>query len=212
MPGGGVDDLITTFLTWGVMIRDNLGVLGWVDTPLPLIAVLGYAGIIAILIYASWRSEPHDTRGSLIGVGYFLALLLGVSVMMIYMQSVWQGRYILPAIAAGVLYFGLVLRYDDEPSRYRHLFGLSALAWVISVGGALWLLARFSYGMLTGPRLLFPNITGGAFWLPPIGGWWVIVLALVAAMAVPLYLLGMAPKANGSGRDGQLPEGAETVH
>jgi hypothetical protein len=73
-------------------------------------------------------------------------------------------------------------------------------------------LARFGYGMVSGPRLQFPNIAGDAFWLPPIGGLWAIVLAVVAATLVPLYLLKVAPKANGSARDGRLPEQSETVH
>jgi hypothetical protein len=41
---------------------------------------------------------------------------------------------------------------------------------------------------------------------------WAIVLAVVAATLVPLYLLKVAPKANGSARDGRLPEQSETVH
>ena len=189
-----MNDLIATILRWGGIATENLGVLGWLDTPVPQVVLILYGSIIAILIYASWRSEPLDTRGSLIGVGYFLVLVMGVSAIMLYSGLLWQGRYVLPATAAGLLYFGLIMRFDREPSRFRHLFGLASVAWILSVGSALWLMLRHAFGILAGSRFAIPNVVNDAFWLPPIGGWGGVALTLIAALGVPLLLLKVAPK------------------
>jgi hypothetical protein len=173
--------LLLLGLHTGAIVTEQIGTFGWLDTPLPPLAVLVWVSItgVAVAIWAVGRNSivPRWSMGAVLALGYLAALLDEYSG-----AWGWQGRYLLPVTAA--------LCALAVPGLTRGLEKLSALRslipWmmgalmVVNAVSVVWFLFRNMYGVKAGPGRLpsAPGPIGTPSWTPPLGQG--VVLALVA--------------------------------
>jgi hypothetical protein len=181
LPDSGVESFIAIVLRWGGMMWENLGVLGWLDTTLPLALMLASAIALALVVWEPLTSPDADFGRRRITAGYLVGIVVGTSLIMIYQEFLWQGRYVLPALAAGYL-----LAVGASPTASpRRMFHVATAAWVVGVLGAMWFYARHVYGIQEGARYEVPNVSAGAQWLGPLGGPGYVLAAIVAVVSLP---------------------------
>lgn len=176
-----VGGVIMLILHTGKIVSEQVGTFGWLDTPLPALALLAWVSVtgVAIAVWAVGRDTfvPRWSLGVVLGLGYLAALLDE------FMAAWgWQGRYLLPVTAALC-----VLAVPGLTTGLERLSALRALVpWMLAVLMAVnalavpWFLFRNVYGVQTGPRRL-PNVpfpVGTPSWTPPFGQG--VVLGLVA--------------------------------
>jgi len=175
-----VGGVILLLLHSGTIVSEQVGIFGWLDTPLPSLAILSWVAVggLAVAIWVAGRNilVPRWSVGAVLGLGYLAAMLdefLGT--------WGWQGRYLLPVTAAA-----WVLAIPGLAKGLERLAGLRrAVPWmlVVLIGvnalGVVWFLFRNVYGFKTfGKRLSpAPLPVGPALWIPPLGQG--VVLALV---------------------------------
>lgn len=150
-------------------IRQSVGVLGWLDTPMPhwfydlwylMVAVLTIGG----LVFAAIRSKV-----ALLAITVLCVL---VPLALVYKQAhtlgiVWQGRDSMP-LAVGVPILGAALWPRSRPARRAQRLvgaGLVVLVTVLSLGSFYLNLRRYAVGH-SGSRLYFLHAGG---WSPPTG-------------------------------------------
>lgn len=181
------DSLATVLRSVPALAQQAVGVFGWSDVSLPLVAYAAWEGLAAIVVGAAlllgrWR----DRIGlALAAAG---ALAFGAAAQAVVLGPVgWdlQGRYLLPVLAAAPIVAGFVLRSARVYPRADAFVMGGVLAGVQLV--AFWENARrFAVGR-HGPL----SFVDAAQWAPP-GGWtpWVVLAAvgaaLVAASLAPL--------------------------
>jgi Predicted membrane protein (DUF2142) len=165
----------------GTLVSEQVGTFGWLDTPLPSLALLAWVSVAgaaaAIWVVGRNTSVPRWSVGAVLGLGYLAALIdeyLGA--------WGWQGRYLLPVTAAVC-----VLAVPGLTSGLERLSALRSLVpWMLVVMMAVnalavvWFLFRNAYGFRPWPRRLpsAPLPLGVPSWTPPFGQG--VVLALVA--------------------------------
>ena len=164
----------------GTIVTEEVGTFGWLDTPLPPLAVLAWVSIAAMaaVIWFVGRNDcvPRWSIGAVLGLGYLAALLDE------YKGAwAWQGRYLLPVAAAiCVLAVPGLLAGLERLSALRSLvpWMMVALMAVDAVSVA-WFLFRNVYGLRISPGRLpsVPRPVGTPSWTPPYGQG--VVLALV---------------------------------
>jgi len=184
IPDSGVEEAMALVLRWGEVIRENLGVLGWLDTPMPTPLLLTTAGCIAILAYEPLRASKDDRSRMAVSLVYLVTIFLGITAIMWRQQFLWQGRYVWPSLAAGMVLLAGSAPHSSRRSSRR----VAMIAWGSMVAGAFWLYARHVYGLQAGPRHIVPNVSDGAQWLGPLGGPGFVVIGLAAATIVPLVM------------------------
>ena len=176
-----VGRVLLLVLHTGTIVSEQIGTFGWLDTPLPQLAVLVWVSVagVAAIIWFVGRNElvPRWSIGVVLGLGYLAALLDE------YVGAWgWQGRYLLPVTAAV-----LVLAVPGLVSGLERLSALrSLLPWMtvtlmaVNALSVVWFLFRNVYGVKTGPRRLpsAPGPVGTPAWTPLYGQG--VVLALVA--------------------------------
>lgn len=177
--------VLSLALHTGTILTEQIGVFGWLDTPLPQLAVLAWVSIAAVAaaIWAVGRntSVPRWSVGAVLGLAYLAALLdeyLGA--------WGWQGRYLLPVTVAAC-----VLAVPGLSAGFERLTALRSLVpWMLYVLmsvqalSVVWFLFRNIYGIRTGPGRLpsAPWPVGTPSWSPPLGQG--VVLALMAVALV----------------------------
>jgi hypothetical protein len=181
-PNTQAEQVIALLLRWGGMARESIGVLGWLDTPLPDLFLITAAGLIGYLV-VSGLSLVETRPMSIVVAGYFLVVFVGVNVIMLAQDFLWQGRYVLPPMA-----FGLVMLGQVSGNRQRERVGhvVAPILWAIAVLSSLWVYARYAYGLEFGARFVVPNLEGGAFWSSGIPPLVVIGLALMSCLLLVL--------------------------
>jgi hypothetical protein len=164
----------------GTIVTEQIGTFGWLDTPLPPVAVLGWvstAALAAVIWFVGRNtSVPRWSVGAVLGLGYLAAMLDEYSG-----AWGWQGRYLLPVTAAVC-----VLAIPGLVSGLERLSALRSLVpWMlvalmaVNALSVAWFLWRNVYGVRPGPRRLpsTPGPVGTPSWIPPLGQG--VVLALV---------------------------------
>lgn len=184
VPDSATERALALFLRWGGMMWENLGVLGWLDTPMPQAFMLGLAACLAALVVVYGSDAGGHRRRRLVSGAYLAAIVLGVWAVMYRQSFLWQGRYALaPLTIALVLWAGAATEVTGRASRR-----IANLAWLISTSGALWLAARYSYGLRRGARYEVPDLSQDASWLGPLGSLGTVVVYLVSMASVPLAI------------------------
>lgn len=175
----------------GAMAEQLIGQLGWLDTKLPFLVVLGWFAIVAAL---ATLAVLHGERRQLVALGALVVACVALPVFLELraVSSVgffWQGRYTLPiAVGVPVLAARAIGPALGTTGRSRTL--ARALVTVTTAGTILALytsLRRYSVGM-SGPVAFWD----GAAWNPPatplallvagiishsVTGWWFLRLA-----------------------------------
>jgi len=166
-----VGRVILLVLNSGSIVSDQVGIFGWLDTPLPSLAVLSWVSVCAVAatiwVVGRNRFVPHWAVGVILGLGCLAAMLDEY-----HGAWGWQGRYLLP-LTAGVCVLSL-------PGLTKGLERLSALKrvvpWMLVVLMAVnalsvvWFLFRNVYGVKAWKRLpSTPLPVGTPSWTPPFG-------------------------------------------
>ncbi|MFI5035498.1 MAG: DUF2142 domain-containing protein [Acidimicrobiales bacterium] len=178
-------------------IRQAIGVMGWLDTPMPhwfydlwylMIAVLFGGG----LVLGSWR-----VRLALVGTAVLSVLVPFVLVVRQVHQLgiVWQGRDLMP-LAVGVPILAAGVWSRSRPSRQLQRsvsVGLVATVALLTMGAFYLNLRRYAVGR-SGSRLFFLHAGG---WSPPTGSFatlavYGIATALLAGATI-VWLLSSRP-------------------
>ena len=197
----------------GTIVTEQVGTFGWLDTPLPPLAVIAWVSItgVAAAIWAVGRNNivPRWSVGAVLGLGYLAAMLDEYSG-----AWGWQGRYLLPVTAAVC-----VLAVPGLTTGLERLSALRSLVpWMlvalmaVNALSVVWFLFRNVYGVKPGLGRLpaAPGPVGTPSWTPPLGQG--VVLALVAlALAcgvAAVWTLGTDP---GVRRTAPHPDGGETL-
>ncbi len=189
MPDSSSEQFLAVILRWGGILRENIGVLGWLDTPLPDLAILAAAGLLTLLAAGGFRAAVNR-RAAWIVAAYFGSLLVGISLLMAYQQFLWQGRYVLPSLAAGLVFIGFVSAPSNRWRRWGAI--IASGLWFIAIGASLWLYARYAFGLQRGTRYIVPDLSGDAVWAGAVGAWPLFVIAVVTACALPAVLWALS--------------------
>lgn len=176
-----VGRVLLLVLHTGTIVTEQVGTFGWLDTPLPPLALLAWVSLAAVAaaIWAVGRntSVPRWSVGVLLGLGYLAALLDEYAG-----AWGWQGRYLLPVTAAAC-----VLAVPGLTTGLQRLSALrSLIPWMlvalmaVNALSVVWFMFRNVYGVKSGPGRLpsAPGPVGAPSWTPPLGQG--VVLALVA--------------------------------
>jgi hypothetical protein len=187
----------------GTIVSEQVGTFGWLDTPLPPLAVIVWVSItgLAAAIWAMGRNKivPRWSVGAVLGLGYLAAMLDEYSG-----AWGWQGRYLLPVTAAVC-----VLAVPGLTAGLERLSALRSLVpWMlvslmaVNAVSVVWFMFRNMYGVKPGLGRLpaTPAPVGTPSWTPPLGQG--VVLALVAlalaAGVAAVWTLGTNPGAPSS--------------
>lgn len=162
--------------------RHMLGVLGWLDTEIPLLARGAVTLVLVGLVAWALASAPRRVRVVLAGV--VAAVAGAVLVFGAVRPDYVQGRYLLPLAVGVPLVAGLGLgeaRRRMPPALLAGALGALALAQVVAFWACL---RRYAIGV------------DGPWWFPPDAGWdppygSAVVLGAVNVVAVAL-LVGLA--------------------
>lgn len=170
-------------LQTGPIISDLVGNFGWLDTPLPIVAVLVWVSIVALLaaIWGVGRSPflPRWYVGAVLGLGYLAALFDE------YRGGWgWQARYLIPVTAAVCVFAipGLVSGLERWTATRSMLPWMLAVLMALNALSVIWFLFRNIYGVKNWlPRTpSAPLPVGPPGWTPPLGQGTVFALVTVA--------------------------------
>jgi Predicted membrane protein (DUF2142) len=177
-------------------IREAVGVLGWLDTPMPywfydlwywMIGALFVGG----LVFAARRAKVALAAIAVLSVAVPFVLV----VHQVRAQGiVWQGRDLMPlAVGVPILGAGLWPRFRRGPSALRWVAtGVVGLVTLLTMGAFYLNLRRYAVGRV-GSRLFFVH-SGG--WSPPTGS-----LATLLVYGLATVGLGAIAVAGVRGRD-----------
>jgi Predicted membrane protein (DUF2142) len=187
----------------GTIVTEQVGTFGWLDTPLPQLAVLAWVSItgVAAAIWAVGRNNivPRWSVGAVLGLGYLAAMLDEYSG-----AWGWQGRYLLPVTAAVcVLAVPGLTTGLERLSALRGLLPWALVALMaVNALSVVWFMLRNVYGVKPGLGRLpaAPWPVGTPSWTPPLGQGVVmalVVLALACGVAA-VWTLGTDPRVRSS--------------
>jgi Predicted membrane protein (DUF2142) len=182
-----VERITLLLLRTGGIFSEVVGSFGWLDTPLPELAVFVWlsVGSVAFAIWLAGRNPviPRWSAGAVLGLGYLAALLNEYTG-----AWGWQGRYLLPITAAVCVFAvpGLTTGLA-RLSALRPLVAPMMVALVtVNALAVVWFLFRNMYGVRSweGRRLpSTPLPVGRPSWVPPLGGQGVVLVLVALAFA-----------------------------
>lgn len=185
MPAGAMEGSIAILFRWGGMFEESIGHLGWLDVQLPQWLLFGFSmGLAAMVVRSSWAGGD---RRPWIVLAYLLAIVVGVTLVMLRTKFLWQGRYALPPLVAAFVLWGGVTRDPGDHADERVVRVVAALLWALSCFAGLWVAARYGFGLVVGARFQVPAMSEGSRWSGPLG--WPGVITLLAASGVASGLL-----------------------
>jgi Predicted membrane protein (DUF2142) len=159
-------------LQMGTIVSDQVGTFGWLDTPLPNVAVFAWVAIAAVATVA-WSVGhnflvPRWTVGVVLGLGYLAALLDE------YRGAWgWQGRYLLPVTAAVCVLAipGIAKGLERWRASRRAVSWVLVMLMALDALSVVWFLFRNAYGVRVWPHRLpsAPLPLGTPSWIPPVG-------------------------------------------
>lgn len=184
-----VGRILLLLLHSGTILTEQIGNFGWLDTPLPQLAILLWAAIVAVAaaIWAVGRKAavPWWSIGAVLGLGYLVALLDE------YVGAWgWQGRYLLPVTAAVCVLAVPGLAHGLERlSALRSMVPWMMVALMaVNALSVAWFLFRNAYGVRAAPGRLpsVPGPLGAPTWTPPLG------LGVVLGLVTLAFACGVA--------------------
>lgn len=179
---------VVLVLHTGTILFEQIGMFGWLDTPLPSLAILCWVAVVgvALAVWIVGRSTlvPRWSMGVILGLGYLVALLDEYRG-----QWGWQGRYLLPVTAALCVFAvpGLVDGFERLAPLRRVVPAMMVVLMAVNSLAVVWFLFRNAYGVKGYPARLpsTPLPLGTARWAPPFGvGFVVALVALSLACGV----------------------------
>jgi len=174
--------------TWR-WLRQDIGVLGWLDTYFPWPFYLAWkllvgVVIIAGLVRASWRQ-----RGVLLAI-CFLAVVVPIVLVTHQARSlgvVWQGRDGMPLTVGGVILAAALCARAGRTSSLERGLGITVVAVVSALDFLAFYLNMRRYAVgVSGRHLFFLHNMG---WSPPTGQF--LTLALYGIVTVAIGALVM---------------------
>ncbi|MGN6242751.1 MAG: DUF2142 domain-containing protein [Motilibacteraceae bacterium] len=214
--------LFTLLLVGGWLVHDAVGQFGW-ETPLVDVALYAWLLVTgaAVAVWALGVRAGQAVRDAT--VSPLLPLLVGglsgvVVLAHEYLTGFgWQGRYVLPVVAAVCVLAvpGLASGLTRVRARWTAVPLLVAPLVVVHVVALVWWMWRNVYGVRDWGVVRVPPTplpVGTETWTPPAGQRTVYVLILLAVVAAALGLSGLRARPGaGSGRRpvrdaGPLPE------
>jgi hypothetical protein len=162
--------------------RQEIGVFGTLDSPLPRPAYVVWLGLLVVLTLlalarGTWR-ERLVLLAALFGLGLAGPVLLHAAIL-VHTGFMIQGRHVLPVVTAIPLLAGEILARFDLRSgggrRATYVAIVAAFVASLQLGGWYWNARRQAVGV-AGPMLFLSH----AEWSPPLG-WWVWLVVVVAA-------------------------------
>jgi Predicted membrane protein (DUF2142) len=174
---------VVLLLHVGTMVSEQIGTFGWLDTPLPTVAVLAWVAItgVAVAAWSAGRSSlvPRWSVGAVLGLGYLAAILDE------YRGAWgWQGRYLLPVTAAVCVFAipGLMNGLERWAAPRRMVEWMLVVLMGVNALSVVWFLFRNVYGVRDWPgRLPTAPLPGGVpTWAPPLGQGAVLALVTLA--------------------------------
>lgn len=184
--------LLLVLLKTGDLVQQAVGVLGWLDTPLPTIYVVCWVSAAAVLTALAARRRREGRTSDLparwAGVLVVTALALVAAHSLVAAYG-YQGRYVLPVLAAAAVLLvpSLAPLRPDAFLRPRGIALLLALA-ALQGFALVWHLWRYAYGArMDNPRLPpAPLPTAEPAWSPPPGQEVVVLLTGAGLLALVL--------------------------
>jgi len=185
--------VLLVLLKFGDIVQQSIGVFGWLDTPLPsLAAFLLLASWTVIVVAAMWGAKP-SALSPLVALLFLAAACACVALHSFVAAYGWQGRYVLPAIAA---FF--VLLVPSLSSLASRPAALQRLVWVLTPSvlslqllSLVWNMWRHAYGFASYnvrlPPAPLPLRPLG--WSPLTGQESVLVLAMVGLLSIAISSL-----------------------
>jgi len=179
---------VVLVLHTGTILFEQIGMFGWLDTPLPSLAILCWVAVVgvALAVWIVGRSTlvPRWSMGVILGLGYLAALLDEYRG-----QWGWQGRYLLPVTAALCVFAipGLANGFERLAPLRRVVPAMMVVLMAVNSLAVVWFLLRNAYGVKGYPARLpsTPLPLGTARWVPPFGlGFVVALVALALACGV----------------------------
>lgn len=181
-------------LRFGPMLHEGYGLLGWLDTPLPLLFFLVWL-IVSLIVVTRMLVHPgNDVLHLSWAIAFLAACVLVVGVQSNLSAFGWQGRYFLPALFAFVVLTVPAIAGGDS-SRPERRWTVTALLVVVvglDLSALVFNLFRYLYG-LTDLYTRFsplPVPAPGGEWNPVIGRF---APATVGAMGALLFVAILVP-------------------
>lgn len=180
---GIVERIVLLVLHTGTILLEQVGVFGWLDTPLPSLAMLSWVSVVgvALAVWSVGRSTlvPRWSMAVILGLGYLAALLDE------YMGGWgWQGRYLLPVTAAlCVLAIPSLVNGLERLAPLRRVVpAMMVVLMAVNSVAVVWFLSRNAYGVKGWPGRLpaTPLPVGIPPWVPPFGLKLVLTLVVVS--------------------------------
>lgn len=192
---------LLVILKFGDLVKNGYGLLGWGDTPLPILFLVVWLVALAWTVSRS-VSLSSGTPDLSLRYASLVFLLCGLAV---FAQSYlagfgWQGRYFLPCMAA---YCALMApSMNVVPSGFlqqrKASISFVAITALLAFAALAWNLGRYLYGysdVYTRFEVVPVPTTGGA-WNPLIGRFTPLVLGFAGAIFLILAFM-LAMKENG---------------
>jgi hypothetical protein len=194
-----VGQVFLVVLHSGRIVSEQIGVFGWLDTPLPPLAVLSWVSVFgvaaAIWVVGRNRFVPRWAVGAILGLGYLAAMLDEYNG-----AWGWQGRYLLPLTASAC-----VLALPGLASGLERLSALqSVVPWmlvvliVVNALSVVWFLFRNVYGVTAANSRLpsAPLPLGTPSWAPPFGQGTVLALVGLALICGLVGVWALSPSSS----------------
>jgi hypothetical protein len=168
----------------GVHLQQLVGVLGWLDAPVPMAAVFAFWAVVGALAALAFLEQPHI---ALVGVAAIAATVVTAWVLELGQGATygnyWQGRYSMPYFVGIPLLFAMRPLGGSRPRRVhisRAIAGLSApllaTVWFVMNLGLAGALHRWGVGL------------GGSWapqrwntWDSPLAPWLLLVVHGIAS-------------------------------
>jgi hypothetical protein len=184
--------VVLVALKFGGLVQQMVGFVGS-DTSLPLTIVLGWLLATAVAVVAlAVGARGASTRLSHVALfaAGATAAVAGYSLLTAFG---WQGRYWLPAIAAGLVLLvpSLQGRALDQVRAHRLAGGAIGVLVTLQVVGFVWHLWRYVYGVEAQYNRFdaVPAPDDAVGWLPPLPQPVTMVLLLTGSVALAALLL-----------------------
>lgn len=204
---------IMVVLRFGTMLHEGYGLLGWLDTPLPLLFFLVWLVSSVLVVGRLATGVRSDTLAPRWAWAFLVACCVVVAVQSNHSAFGWQGRYFLPALFAFVVLLVPAMADTHAVPRSRPVQAavLLVVAGVLDFGALLYDLFRYLYGYsqlyLRFDALPIPTPNGE--WVPVIGRYTPLALALAAVVSLVsagAVLLGAPHRTGGAPSPVRTPD------
>jgi hypothetical protein len=198
-----VERITLLLLRSGGIASEMVGKFGWLDTPLPELAVFLWLSVasVAVAIWLLGQNPvvPRWSIGAFLALGYLAALINE------YRGAWgWQGRYLLPITAAACVFAvpGLTAGLRQMSALRRLVPPMLVILMSVNALSVVWFLLRNAYGVKSwqGRRLpSTPLPVGRPSWAPPLGQGLVLTLVVLALACGLVAIWKLRPSRDTSG-------------